>query len=197
MFLYNKHGNSGNRDEAHLWTALCRGEREALDQLFRLYYSPLFDYGIKIISDAEIVKDGIQELFLRLWERHTALSQAQSVKTYLLFSLRRILLRQITQRKKSMERNRGYLDETFSETFSMEEVIIRTELEEEKKRKLVKAINHLNSRPKETLFLRYYYGLSNEEIAEVLGINKQSVRNNLFRAIRCLRTIVQAAPLCE
>lgn len=197
MFFYNKVGDGGSKDEDHLWAALCRGDREAFDQLFRLFYSPLFDYGIKITSDAEIVKDGIQELFLRLWKRHTSLSQAQSVKTYLLFSLRRILLRQIKQRKKSLERNQEYLDETFSETFSMEELIIRTELEEEQKRKLVKAINHLNSRPKETLFLRYYYGLDNEEIAEVLGINKQSVRNNLFRAIRCLRTIVQAAPLCE
>lgn len=197
MFLSEGCGDSKNGDEDRLWTALRCGQREALDRLFCLFYTPLVNYGIKLISDEELTKDGIQELFLRLWKHHTSLSTAKSVQAYLMFSLRRILLRQVQNRKKRYERARTYLDEAFSASFSMEEVIVRTELDREKKQELVKAINHLNSRQKEALFLRYYHGLNNTEIAEVMGINRQSVRNNLSRALQSLRTIVQSDPLFE
>lgn len=193
MFLYSSFNNKEG-DEDHLWVALRSGNRTALDQLFRRFYTSLFDYGIKIIPEEEIVKDCIQELFLKLWKRHTALSQAQSVQAYLLFSLRRILLRQISRRIKRYQYNREYLDDFFSASFSMEEIMIDAEVEEEQKRELVKAINHLNSRQKETLFLRYYHGLTNAEIADIMDINRQSVRNNLSRAIKCLRSIIPSVP---
>lgn len=193
MLLYSGFNNKDG-DEDHLWEALRNGSREALDQLFRRFYSPLFDYGVKIISEEEIVKDCIQELFLKLWKRRAALSQAQSVQAYLLFSLRRILMRQISQRTKRYRRNRTYLDDFFSASFSMEEVVINAEVEEEQKRELVKALNHLNSRQKETLFLRYYHGFTNAEIADIMDINRQSVRNNLSRAIKSLRSIIPSVP---
>jgi RNA polymerase sigma factor (sigma-70 family) len=76
-----------------------------------------------------------------------------------------------------------------------EEVIVREELEAEQREELLKAVNHLNSRQKETLFLRYYHGLTNAEIAEVKDINPQSVRNHLARAIMSLRALVQPPTL--
>lgn len=197
MFLYSDDSDHKNIREARIWAALRDGDREALDQLFRLFYSSLFDYGIKIVADEEIVKDGIQKLFLRLWKNHNSLGQAESVQAYLLFSLRRILLRHITSQKTRSEYSRVYVDELFAVSFSMEEVIIQKELELEKKQELVKAMNHLNPRQKETLFLRYYHGLTNQEIAEVMDINRQSVKNNLSRAIQSLRKIVRTASLFE
>lgn len=197
MFLLNDANDDRHTDVNCLWATLRRGEREALDRLFRLFYTPLFDYGIKIISDEEMVKDGIQKLFLRLWERHNSLAQADSVQAYLLLSLRRILLRQVNRQKKRYEYNRKYMDEIFSVSFSMEELLVRIELDEEKKQELVKAINHLNSRQKETLFLRYYHGLTNGEIATIMNINRQSVRNNLARAIKSLRGIIKSSFLVE
>lgn len=193
MLLYSGFNNK-DWEEDHLWEALRNGSREALDQLFRRFYSPLFDYGVKIISEEEIVKDCIQELFLKLWKRRAALSQAQSVQAYLLFSLRRILMRQISRRTKRYQRNKEYLDEVFSASFSMEDIMISAEVEEGQKQALIKAINHLNSRQKETLFLRYYHGLTNAEIADIININRQSVKNNLSRAIKSLRSIIPSVP---
>lgn len=192
MYLNSKSRDNEKRQAACLWEAMCTGQRDAHDGLFRLYCNPLFDYGIRIINDEELVKDGIQELFLKLWNRRESLNQAISVETYLLISLRRILLRQIISRNKRFECNRTYTKEIFSESFSVEDIIMREELEKEQKEELLKAVNHLNSRQKETLFLRYYHGLTNAEIAAVMNINLQSVRNHLTRAISSLRTIVRA-----
>src|SRR5699024_9945774 len=108
MFLYSGFNNK-NGDTDHLWIALRSGNRKALYSLFRRVYTSLFVYGIKIIREEDIVKDSIQELLRKLWKRHTALSQAQSVQAYLLFSLRRILMRQISQRTKRYQPNKEYL----------------------------------------------------------------------------------------
>jgi RNA polymerase sigma-70 factor (ECF subfamily) len=195
MFPDSKHeGLQNEQSSLKLWESLCEGNQKALNKLFRLYYESLYDYGIKFIADSEVVKDGIQKLFLRLWRRHKALSQAQSVEAYLLFSLRRILLRMKKNRRSRIKRNKLYLDKTFSSSFSAEEIIISGELKEEKKKKLLEAINALNGRQKEALFLRYYHGLSNSEIAHVMDINRQSVRNHLSRAIKSLRTLLNNMP---
>ena len=192
MLPYNEcDGLDKEKRSKQLWESLCSGNRKALDQLFRLYYQPLYNYGIKLISDSETVKDGIQKLFLRLWKRHGALSQAQSVKGYLLSSLRRILLRIKERRRSRYKRNKVYLGDTFSKAFPAEEIMVSMELNRDKKKQLCEAINSLSGRPKEAIFLRYNHGLSIDEIAQVMSINKQSVSNHLSRAIKSLRILLQ------
>ncbi|SHE45821.1 RNA polymerase sigma-70 factor, ECF subfamily [Fodinibius roseus] len=190
-----KDRSEGKGDGLRLWESLCGGEKKALDDLFRLYYTPLYDYGIKIISNENIVKDAIQELFLKLWKTHSSLNTTpRSVRAYLLVSLRRILFRSLNRKQKCDERNRKYLDNAFRNNFTQEDLMIRSETDEKKKKILLKAINRLNKRQKETLFLRYYHGLTNEEIADVLCINRQSVKNNLYRALKNLRGIITSVP---
>ena len=191
MFLYSKSKKVPfAENEARLWELLRTGSREALNKLFKLHYSALFDYGRKLVSDSDLVKDAIQKLFLRLWKTHANLGSADSVEAYLLVSLRRILLRKVKKRHKRFERNKTYLDHLFTASFSAEELIIRDERDHQKKQKLQEAVNKLNGRQKEALFLRYYHGLTNKEIALVMDINQQSVRNHLSRALKSLRTLL-------
>lgn len=196
MFLYgeNEYTEYDSSRPVRLWRSLCRGEKEALDELFRMFYTPLFDYGSKIIADEDQVKDAIQELFLKLWKKHDVLEVPDSVKAYLLVSMRRILLRSNKRKQNMYERNRKYVGHTFSASFSKEELMIRNEKLEEKKAQLVQAINQLNGRQKEALFLRYYHGLTNREIANVMCINHQSVKNNLYRALKNMRGLVESVP---
>jgi RNA polymerase sigma factor (sigma-70 family) len=158
MYLYRNNSDEKRKKGDRLWSELRSGQRDALDGLFRLYYSSLFDYGIRIIHDEEVVKDGIQELFLRLWKRHKHIGSAGSVEAYLIYSLRRILLRSAERRTRKSEYNRMYLDEMFTDSFSIEDVIIENETNIGLKQALLKALNQLNGRQKETLFLRYYHG---------------------------------------
>src|SRR5699024_5883615 len=126
------------------------------------------------------------------WKRHDCLATPDSVQAYLLVSMRRILLRSLKRERNRYERNRKYIDNTFAVSFSKEDLMIRYEIAEEKKEQLVQAINQLNSRQKEALFLRYYHGLTNPEIADVMKINHQSVKNNLYRALKNVRGIVES-----
>lgn len=191
MRLHCSQSDHKIEEEQKLWAELRAGERESLNIIFRNYYSHLFNYSIRIVGDEEIVKDAIQELFIRLWERRETLGEAKSVEAYLLSSVRRILLRKKEAFQKKAEYNRIYLNEALSVSFSIEEVMIQQELRQEQKERLYDAIQKLNNRQKEALFLRYYHGLTSNEISVVMDVNPQSVRNHLARAIASLQALMK------
>ena len=70
---------------------------------------------------------------------------------------------------------------------SIEESIILKELKDHQKQMLQDALENLPTRQKEILFLKYYNGMSYEEIEEILSINYQSIRNHIYRALERLR----------
>ena len=200
MFLFSKltdYKIPGDVDEVLLWESFCNGDRGALSKLFRIHYGSLLDYGKRLVSNEEAAKDGIQKLFLKLWNKRNSIGVPDSVRAYLIVSYRRILLRRKEQKLNRYRRNQEYLDGIFDVSFSKEELIVQDEVVAQKKDELVKGINQLSGRQKETLFLKYYHGLTNKEIAEVLEINHQSVKNNLYRAFKNLKGIVKSVPSIE
>lgn len=174
-----------------LWSEIKKGNEEALADLFCQYYNSLFNYAIKIVPNEEFVKDCIQELFLTIWDRKNNINDAYSVKSYLLSSIRRTVFRKLKKRRAVYERNKKYVDSHFHEVFNVEQLIIHLEIENEYKCQLEKAINNLGGRQKEAIYLKFYNGLSNSEIAEVMGIKKQSVYNHVSCAIQQLQEYVR------
>jgi RNA polymerase sigma factor (sigma-70 family) len=53
--------------------------------------------------------------------------------------------------------------------------------------KFESVLNSLNARQKEAIYLRYQMGMSYDEIAKLLNINNQSVRNLVHRSITKIR----------
>ena len=56
-------GGANFAEDIQLWKQLLEGDRNAFSELFRKYYRPLLNYGLKLIPQEELVKDSIQELF--------------------------------------------------------------------------------------------------------------------------------------
>lgn len=186
QFAKNKRDNEKDKN---LWSALQHGQREALSELFKRHHKHLYNYGIKIVHNEEIVNEAIQELFLNLWNSRNSLSSADSVKAYLLSSLRRLIMNQLKRNKNRAERNRNYIKGDEQElSFSVEGLLIRKEVAQEKREQLEKGLETLTSRQKEAVFLKYYHGLTNRELVEVMELNYQSVRNVLYKALKRLRT---------
>jgi RNA polymerase sigma-70 factor (ECF subfamily) len=187
MFLQFQKSSAADKDESLLWDKMREGEREALNSLFRRYYRCLLSYGINLVSDRELVRDGIQKLFLKLWNKRQSLSTPQSVKGYLYVSLRRILLAQVKSRRAREKRNKSYMELLFKDSGNIEDTIIDGETASSVKQYVAEAIQSLPPRQKEALYLRFHDGLTNKEIAEIMDIAYQSVRNHISKAIREIR----------
>jgi len=179
----NKSTDESINDIDKLWKGIREGRSESLSGLFCISYSWLFNYGFKIVPKEDFIKDTIQELFLNVWKRRDGINKAISVKSYLFSSLRRIIMRRLQKQRNRTQRNHSYDENHFKEIYNIEEVIIHFETSKEKKEQLKLAMESLSERQKEAIYLKFYNGLSNNEIAEVMGINKQSVYNHVSKAI--------------
>ncbi|WP_430972781.1 RNA polymerase sigma factor [Sunxiuqinia rutila] len=167
-----------------LWDKFQQGDNDALGELFQERFRELYFYGLKLVPVAELVKDTIQDLFTDLWSRKEKVKGIANINAYLIISLRRELLR-----RASKIRSHTDLDEASSQyfTFSSEDFIIGSETELETRNKLVAGLRHLTSRQREVILLRFKHEMEFKEIAEVMDLNVQSVRNLLFRALEKLR----------
>ncbi|NBC18308.1 MAG: sigma-70 family RNA polymerase sigma factor [Bacteroidetes bacterium] len=174
-------------DVQRAWAQLRRGQRQGCAVLFRTFYEDLYNYGLRLCHREQYVKDAIQDVFLTLWRTRDRLADVSSVKAYLLSSLRRTLLRTLDRDRRRDDRNERYSAERATISFSPEEVLIRFEHTLAQKKAVVQALNALSGRQKEAIFLRYFNGLTNDEIAAVLDVTNQSVRNYLYRARTTLR----------
>lgn|SRR5699024_5964490 len=183
--------NELSENNRRLWERFVGGDLKAWERIFTLFYKDLYGYGLKLSARPELTRDGIHELFVELWNRREHLGDVKSVKAYLLASLRRKLLKKIKEERKytaDLKNNEaGYTNKV---QFSPEEVIIKRETQKSKVQALYSAFEHLSDRQKEVLYLKYFNGMSYDEIEEILGINYQSIRNHIYRAVKRLRIIL-------
>lgn len=174
--------NKGNGK--FLWAQVCNGNKEALATLFKIHYSGLFAYGLKMNHSPDFVRDQIQELFLTLWQSHNKLSEAINIKAYLLVSLRRAIL---SSRK--IKFSEEISDTTNSDflVFEPGEFIDKQEISSKVKAQLLRNINALPEKQREVVFLRFYHGLNYREIGEVVNLKEQSVKNMMPKIFNKLR----------
>lgn len=166
------------------WDSFKSGDFDSLGVLFELHYQELFYYGIKVVDLSELVKDTIQDLFADVWERRDKMMNVANFKAYLIISLRRELIRRAGKlRTESLSSEISSLQ--FS--FSAEEFLINDEEIKSQSRILANSLSSLTEKQREVILLRFFHNLEFEEMAQILDINIQSVRNLLFRSLEKVR----------
>lgn len=165
------------------------GSELAFSKLVKLYFRPLANYGFRFVRDEEFIKDCVQEVFIEIWKRRERISVPDSVKAYLLSSVRRKLYRESSRQK--IEAGEFELD--FANDPSLTEdpfewAWIEAEQEQQIQAKVNAVLNELPRRQREVVYLQYFQNMSREEIADTMGINPQSVSNLLQSAFKFIRT---------
>jgi RNA polymerase sigma factor (sigma-70 family) len=173
-------------DDFSVWERFKNGNEEALTTIFRQHYSFLYHYGMKLANNSDLTKDCLQELFFTLWKNRENLKSTPSIKFYLLKSVRR----KITRALKNQKKNHDYSlsdDYEFEFEFSAENLLIKEESLKDLHDYLIQLLNGLPKRQKEAIYLKFYQGLSYQEIGEVMNINYQTLRNHMHLALNTLR----------
>ncbi|MCF2499648.1 RNA polymerase sigma factor [Dyadobacter chenhuakuii] len=178
-------------DELHLadlWNRFRQHDEQAFDELANRRYRLLFNYATKFTKDTELIKDCIQDLFLELWYRRTRLTDTSYVTVYLICALRNNLLRKLKLNNRLDDSADITVScEAFTDNLTVETMLISSESMSQKEREIRNAINRLPARQQEVIFLKFYEGLSNDEIAKVMEIERQTVSNFIYRAIGQLK----------
>ncbi|SEW52656.1 RNA polymerase sigma factor [Chitinophaga arvensicola] len=162
---------------------IINGDTDAYSGLYKEYYRKFYNYGRKFTSNIHLIEDSIQEVFLDLWKRRDKLAHVTSPNFYLYSSFRYILLRKIKQHDKLVLNESG--EEPIA--FSIENVIVNNELNEELQLKLQKAIKSLTGRQLEAIFLKFYENLSYPEVASILNISVKATYKIMARSLSALK----------
>jgi len=78
--------------DKQLWKTFKAGGKTDFAQIYEKHAAVLYNYGRHIRTDQALVKDCIQELFIDIWKNRKTLGATDSIKFYLLKSLRRKII---------------------------------------------------------------------------------------------------------
>ena len=174
-----------------LWKSFQHGNKEAFASIYNQHLNMLFHYGTKLCTDEEIVKDAIQEVFIDLYlKRRKNKTNPENLKYYLILALKRSLIKKLKKNRKSVE-SISLHELSFDPEYNIEQVIIKNEEEREKSRRIEFMLNQLSVKQKEALYLRFNESMEYPEIAKVMNISVESVRKQVYRAIKTIREIFE------
>lgn len=173
--------------EIWLWNEIRYNNEQALYQLYMQSYDHLFQYGLRVSPDMELVKSSINEVFTGLWLKRGRLVEVENVSGYVFIYFKRVLFRQL-QKSKGYRWRAGDInpDRELSE-MPYEELLIAMEQDREIKQRVKFAIDQLTNRQKELIGLRFYEEMSFEDIADKTGLTLRTIYNTLHAAITVLR----------
>lgn len=157
----------------------------SLEVLYKEHYNLLYNYGLKMVNDSDLVQDFIQDIFYKLCHRQS-LEDIANAQVYLLRALRNAVYNYYALLKESVSIDElEFLvpesDAAFSRFFGNDDD------DESRYRSMLQAIRQLPNQQKHVLYLYYIKGLSHKEISEILGINPQSSMNTLSKTLNRLR----------
>ncbi|WP_346858511.1 sigma-70 family RNA polymerase sigma factor [uncultured Draconibacterium sp.] len=173
--------------DLRVWQSFRKGNKDAFQKIYFNHYRFLYNYCRKFTSDTSLVEDLIQDLFINILVRKDNLSDTDNIRMYLLCSIRRSLFKTLNEKENKVTDLFDPLNPAFRFDEGIEPNFGESEEENKTLKIIYKSVNNLGARQKEIIYMKYFSGLNNKEIAEVLGVSYQTVRNTLCTALKNIR----------
>ena len=151
--------------------AAIEGNPESFTELCQRYYSAMVAIAHSQLGDRHLAEDAAQETFAKAAVKLPQLRQANKFAGWLATICR--------NEARDMARRANGLQTT--DEFS---TIAAESQRDDSGEAVRKALKKLTEPARELVFLRYYDGLSYEQISAVLGISEQAINGRLRRAKR-------------
>ena len=171
--------------ELHLFDLISQGDESAFEALFKLYVPQIQPVVLQIVRSETIVRDIIQEIFLQLWLGRDKLSQIEEPRHWIF----RIAYNHcFLYLKRQQLREQAYANVGFEQDHLPHPHDTTDHVDfAETKRLVHQAIAQLGAQSKKIYQLNRVSGMKPGDIAALLNISTQSVRNSLTRSGKVIR----------
>src|SRR5438874_262627 len=184
--------------DEELLAAYQHGDPGAFESLLRRHRAPLFTFLLRMLGDREKAEDLAQETFLRIVKGAAAWEQRARFQTWL-YTIARNLCVDASRRDKF--RRADSLDETgpdgdpplVDSVPGREHAPDRGAENARLRPVLQKALLSLPAEQREVFILREQAGVPFKEIAEMIGVNENTVKSRMRYALEGLRKALLAA----
>jgi RNA polymerase sigma-70 factor (ECF subfamily) len=163
--------NVPDKTETRLVEATFDGDIDSFGKLCQRYYAALVAIGYSVLADHQLAEDAAQESFAQALVNLRKLRDKKRFVPWLAAICRNVAKDMVAIKVRQVS----------SKDLSQ---AARNNNHDESRRLIRRAIEQLPVSAKELIVLRYYNGLSYEEIGSVLGISKATINGRITRAKR-------------
>ncbi len=163
------------------------GDKSIFEELYRQYYTPLCYYCVKYVDRIDDAKEIVQDVFVKLWDRHDEIEINTSINAYLHRAVQNYALNYLNKAK---IKDRYMLSQEQSSGFNFDDGQKKLE-NEELRLVLKKAILELPEKRREIFELSRYDGMKYGNIAEQLSISVKTVESQMTKALKYLRVVLK------
>ena len=182
------------KSDREVWASFKSGDEAAFNYIYRKHVADLFNYGMQICKQEELIRDCLQKMFVDLRKNQAKLGDVQRIKGYLFTVFHRELFKFLKKERKlnadliSLEHE----ENIFHIETSHETKLIDEEFALEKKVEIANALNKLPTRQRQAIIMLYQEELSYKEIAEVMNFSEvKTARTLVYRAMEKLKEIFE------
>jgi RNA polymerase sigma factor (sigma-70 family) len=164
----------------------CAGDERAFAKLYDMYVHVLFNYGIRLTDDQELLKDCIHDVFVKVYKKRDEQLPIRNFASYLIISLKNRLLDEF--------RRQAFSTSTEVETYEyrraaedVENDFLSLEQEQMQTAQVARLMHSLTRRQRQAITLYYLEERKYDEICNIMQMNYHSVRNLMHRGMLKLR----------
>ena len=174
-------------DDGALLRLVVARRSDAFEELYRRHAAAVAAFSSRVCPDRSSADDLTQQTFLSLWTRAaTITSTAQTLRPWLLTVVRNASIDRQRRLRPTTELDRT--NDRATDTAGPAEVAIQKQLE----RDIRQALDKLDSDQRAVIELAYFGGLTQTQIAEVVGAPLGTVKSRVRLAMQHLRRSVEA-----
>lgn len=176
---------SPSLEDAALLARVGDGDEAAIEQLYQRYGGACFALARRILDDAQLAEDVVQQVFLALWKRNSYDPARGAVSTWLLSITHHKsvdTLRREGNRRKRLASEQALLQVAATGPGPEDEAWAQMRAERTRE-----ALRELPPEQREVLLLAYYGGYTQREIADLTGLPLGTVKSRTLAAMRRLR----------
>ncbi|HXL00659.1 MAG TPA: RNA polymerase sigma-70 factor [Dysgonamonadaceae bacterium] len=171
-----------NEDHA-LFLLIKKGDKDAFVAIYHKYHPYLYSLALRYLKNVEAAEETVQHVFVKLWESVRHIEIEINLKNYLYTMTKNYILNYFRDNKKTVSINYVNAQEEI-----LDEDDFPTLLEEMQLLEILKqGIENLPTRKKEVCEMKMEGNVSNQEIADRMGISIHTVKSHYQEAIKMLR----------
>ena len=166
--------------------------REQDDEAFRELYDEAWDgllaIAAAIVQSRDLAEDVVQGVMFRIWQRGDALDPQTNLADYLVTAVRNASLSALRDDARLRQRHDGLAAETVMHEWRGEKAAAHAALEwEEELIELRRVLSTLTEHQRTAFTMRYALEMTNQQIADTLGISLKGAEQLTARLKRLLR----------
>ena len=173
-----------NKDQK-LLSRLKKSDKNSLRDLFIKYHQSLFNFVLYRVKDEVIADDIVQDTFFRVWKHRNSIKPNQSFFSYIA-KISNNLCMDYFRHENVKLRHQEHIPQLTQSGADNPAIQYESKILEDKIHSIVN--NSLPEKCREIFILSRVNGLPNQDIAELLEVSRRTVENQLYRALKVLRS---------